>query len=110
MTSPRSQLAADLRAAAEYVRRGWCQRRRACNSRYAVVDPCDPDAERWCVIGALHAAMGDGLTGTRFDVAANAIQAETGRWLSGWNDAPERTQQDVIAALEAAAGKAERQP
>lgn len=100
-----------LMDAADVIRkRGWCQKFH--------------DGERVCAVGALHVAFGSTPTlrvlpnGTSIpvfepswpdgcDVAADHVKAvlHLGEWesLPDWNDAPERTADEVISALEAAA-------
>ena len=58
-----------------------------------------------CVLGALREAAGD-ETGFATEEAASCLMSHLGREAlcpSLWNDAPERTADDVVAALQAAA-------
>jgi hypothetical protein len=105
-----AQVAADLRAAADVLRRdGWTQ------GDY-VADGCH------CLVGAIVAALGgkDGEGSIPIDNQPRALAARrtlaqhfgdmsTDWWadLIDWNDDPDRTADEVIAALEAAADAAE---
>jgi hypothetical protein len=66
-----------------------------------------PDACAWCIVGALNVAAetaddetpeGAALRSAAFDALAPFVGTD----FIGWNDAPERTQADVLAALDAA--------
>jgi hypothetical protein len=112
--SAQSQVAADLRAAAEVLRRdGWTQG-----------DYYDFETGCHCVLGALIAAAGGPkathpmdlappATRSRFDPAVKAVidhlGFDYGLHVVDWNDAPGRTADEVIAALLAAADAAEAQ-
>ena len=68
---------------------------------------------RLCLIGSLYEALGEQeeipplFTWPPY-LAVRQVLAN--RWVSLWNDAPERTPDEVIAALEAAADKSEAAP
>ena len=79
-----------LLRAAELVERGWCQGASAMDSRGNQVAPDDPMATRWCTAGACWAVG----TISAIKVVLDVVH---------WNDAPERTQDDAICALHAAA-------
>ena len=100
-----AQVAADLRAAAEVLRRdGWCQSRShastgehcAAGAIEAAVDPNWQTSSGW-----------EAEQNVRFGAALNAVQRRIDLVLTGWNDAPGRTADEVIAALEAAADAAQ---
>jgi hypothetical protein len=98
-----AQVAADLRAAAEVLRRdGWTQE-----------VFCDPSTGSRCAQGALDAVYAPRERDGSYDESAeDAAYAQvcavigTNRLIS-WNDEPGRTAEEVIAALEAAADAAE---
>ncbi len=102
--------AAVLARAAERVREGWCQDVDAADSSGRPVEPWAEEASAWSLLGAVVAAL-DGpaavaggavpLTALATAMAAHAELVED-RSLGGWNDAPTRTQHDVVAALERA--------
>lgn len=97
-----AQIAADLRAAAEVLRRdGWTQG-----------DLVDKDGCR-CVLGAIDRAawerldersVDDDLVQEMWTAVAKIIGTNA---IVKWNDDPGRTADEVIAALEAAAAAAE---
>lgn len=96
-----AQVAADLRAAADVLRRdGWCQR-------------AWRDGDARCVAGALTRAVMDRTEaeGSNFDrpwqAASDALTLQVGQAAMIWNDVNGRTADEVIAALEAAADAAE---
>jgi hypothetical protein len=116
----RAQAAADLRAAAEVLRRdGWTQ------GAYHTLAGCH------CAEGALALTVGqhvydEGLPDApvtyldvnwwavntesawlRRDAAEDALRHHVGPDIVEWNDTPDRTADEVIAALEAAADAAE---
>jgi hypothetical protein len=109
-----AQTAADLRAAADVIRRdGWTQ------ETYVGGGGCR------CLVGAIVAALGGnyGEGSIPLDNQARARKARTAfakhfghmddRWwgdLIDWNDDPDRTADEVIAALEAAAAAEEAAP
>ena len=101
-----SQVAQDLRDAAKILRRdGWIQR------TYGTVDGCK------CIFGALHYVASDGEHVDESDMywrdedrANNAAEAlaeylglEDYASIPIWNDAEDRTEEEVLGALEAAA-------
>jgi len=66
----------------------------------------DPKAVCWCALGAMEAAAGEELSCMAiFGQAETFLVAEVGN-VPSWNDAPNRTQAEVVAALRAAADKA----
>lgn len=82
----------DLLKAADYIdEHGWCQG-----------DSGDASG-RVCLVGALEMTINDRR---RLKSAADALRHSIGcSRLSRWNDAPERTQAEVVAALRAAAAE-----
>lgn len=93
-----------LLKAAELVERGWCQ------GHYALDDHGNPalvedDACYFCAEGAIIAAMRNDH-GRDFMETVRALGRAIGVHNSKiipWNDAPGRTQAEVVAALKAAA-------
>lgn len=94
------------RAAARLAGEGaWTQRAFARRHDGSVAySSCDPRVCSWCLGGALLKEN----EATPFDISqvANAVRAVIGADLVGWNDAPERTQEQVVAVLREAATKA----
>ena len=100
----------DVRKALEdaraLVKKGWAQDYNAMALGSAVCDPRSKAAARWCANGALVAATGDAdspICSMAYDVLRAA--AETDGSLSAWNDAPGRTQAEVLALFDKALGK-----
>ena len=84
--------------------------------RYAVADTgkgcasLDERAVRWCAIGAMGKASGEGVGG-EFSTQARefANMVAFGGSIANFNDAPERTQEEVVAKLREAAALAREQ-
>lgn len=101
-----AQVAADLRAAAEVLRRdGWTQ---GIFTSEATGCHCAAGALGWAVAENLE----DAVFSERWSTAMGALCRSLGisPWPLAayrWNDAPDRTADEVIAALEAAADAAE---
>lgn len=94
-----------LLKAAELVERGWCQGTGAKNGAGREVSTTGRAAVCWCAEGALGRAA-HGCEDHDFYAAKNALlRALPSLVLSipEWNDAPGRTQAEVVAALRAAA-------
>lgn len=95
------QTAADLLSAANHIETyGWRQRQFG-----SVGKPC-------CVDGAITVAVSNGEASglptegdqtARSMAACEALTKVIGQRIWGWNDAPDRTQEHVVAALRAAA-------
>lgn len=107
-----------LRRAKEYVSRGWCQHSPACDNVGFAVVPHDVKAVSWCVTGAVERAIFDvhgearppeggwGVGGHRYRIArkikpviAALMQTDDE---PGWNNAPGRTQAEVVALFDRA--------
>ncbi|MFL5952930.1 MAG: hypothetical protein ACJ76I_02320 [Gaiellaceae bacterium] len=94
-----------LREARELVASGWCQHAEARTQRGTVVDACAGKAAKWSLLGALQVAAfldaGTDLEDVR--VAMEAIaELIADPSLAHWNDAPERTRDQVTELLERA--------
>ena len=83
----------------DYVRHGWCQRTVARNAEGDAVQEYHISACSWCAIGA--GVMGIHKLQQRQDFFI-AISLIIDVFLYVWNDAPERTQAEVVAVLEQA--------
>lgn len=94
-----------LITARELLARGWCQRRYAVNAEGTFVSSLDPDAVAWCAIGAITRAScaSDAPLSMppAVDIIRELIAAET-MDIEHWNDAPGRTQADVLALFDRA--------
>jgi hypothetical protein len=65
----------------------------------------DPSAVCWCALGAIwHASVGTGVNDYLIENAV--LRIIEGDSIAAWNDAPGRTQAEVVAALRAASAKA----
>lgn len=113
-----------LRAAADLIEPEgkWTQNWWARRANGTICEPIDPAAACWCLRGAVNRVVrGEGATGDvtrlppiqtdaeRFIGEATPMRrASNGEYdTSGFNDAPERTQAEVVAALRKAADLAE---
>ncbi len=98
-----------LLAARARLERGWCQWDHALNADGDAVEPWSLAACRWSIGGSLSAVWqewrSDGspaeLVSRGFRRAVDAVRATIGDTIA-WNDAPERTQVEVLAALDRA--------
>jgi hypothetical protein len=89
-----------LLQAAAIVEQGWCQ------GEYT------DEAGRHCAAGDIYRAAANGTSnaGVSYDngsMATRVFMQFIGGYVSNWNDAPERTQADVVTALREAAQRAE---
>ena len=67
-----------------------------------MTDNCGNLAVCWCTLGALDRVTGGDIG--LWSPALNALKSYLGSPnIDGWNDAPERTQAEVVQALRAAA-------
>jgi len=97
----------------EYIKKGWCQNSFAALADGTATHTRDPKASAWCAVAAImvsvmftrpHAEW----VGKSFAEVQNSIINSLCEHLKltalsplQWNDAPERTQEEVVAALEA---------
>jgi anti-sigma regulatory factor (Ser/Thr protein kinase) len=100
--------AALLARAAQLVREGWSQQADARDLHGVPVEPWDEAAAAWSLLGAIVAALDGpgavaevGLPELARAMTAIAELIEE-RSLQGWNDAPTRTQREVVSVLERA--------
>jgi hypothetical protein len=94
--------------AADLVTFGWCREAEARDAHDAPAEPWSAHAVRWSLLGALVAAVDLppepqpaflGPLRRALSALAEVIEEPS---LSKWNDAPGRTQEDVVRILEAA--------
>jgi len=100
--------AALLGRAAQLVREGWSQQVDARDARGAPVEPWSDAGAAWSLLGSIVAALDGpgavaevGLAELARAMAAIAELIEE-HSLQGWNDAPTRTQREVVSVLERA--------
>jgi hypothetical protein len=114
MTSAGSVHASELLdEARSRVSRGWCQGGEAFDGGGLRVDPWDPQACRWSLLGAIvasfeHAKVGaDGrILLSELTTALSALAEEIhDPSLAAWNDDPLRTHSEVVAVLDGALGR-----
>jgi hypothetical protein len=90
--------------ARELIARGWAQKHLATDAFGRKVLPWEPAAECWCSYGAIAFAVGDGVG---IASACAELRSAIGHGdIVPWNDAPERTQAEVLAAFDRAIAEA----
>jgi hypothetical protein len=102
-----------LQRACDLVRNGWSQQADARSAEGAEVQPWQDAAAAWSLLGALVAALEERADRGR-DLPLDHLAAALNELaelidddsLTNWNDEPERTHDDVINTLEAAASSA----
>lgn len=111
-----------LRRAAELVEQGHCKHALAVSSQTVFSARCSPLSDKavaWCVSGAEQRARYEvtGAPGSREGFMEERLRESLNRVLGfpansafviEWNNAPERTADEVAAALRAAADRCER--
>jgi hypothetical protein len=98
-----------LQQARKLVARGWCQGSDARDSNGAGVEPWDPQAASWSLLGALvaavelEAAASGEIPLSELAAALNPLAdlVDTDS-LAAWNDKPDRSQAEVVAVLDRA--------
>jgi hypothetical protein len=105
--SPNELAALKILDAAVLIERGWLQRLYAQDALGRCVNPDEDTAVSFCIIGALSRVNDRPYRDYHEFPGIGAVAAATGNaipeGISGWNDAPERTQAEVVAALHRAA-------
>lgn len=95
----------------QLVTRGWIQGENAQNGMGRGVGAFSPDAVAWCALGALYAGLdGEEYTAVRAAVDRLVWELSFMPWkifgeanvITNWNDAPGRTQGEVVKLLETA--------
>lgn len=91
----------------EYVAKGWCQGYSARDADGEFVDPASDHACCWCLIGALEASCASqSLTSKEWRLVWENLCRAIGTFeAADWNDDPDRSQAEVIAALQDAERK-----
>lgn len=114
MTAKNLTTADVLRKARGYVEKGWCRNSNALDAAGVEVSPECRAAVRWCMWGAMRRAADWQRTGDApLDAAMRTLAAATGgdprRSVSAWNDAPRRTQAQVLRVFDKAIKLAEEE-
>jgi hypothetical protein len=100
-----------LGAVRKRIERGWSQEADARDGSGKAVAMVGESAEAWSVLGAFALAATDGIPINHIHGALRALADVTqANSLKEWNDAPLRTQQDVLDALDAAIARIEGDP
>jgi hypothetical protein len=85
----------------QLVKLGWCQHAYAKSDKGRSVTIGSPSAARWCAIGAMTHVYG--IRGRELCDAENRLRNQIGtEAIHFWNDAPSRTQAEVVAAMKEA--------
>lgn len=87
----------------DYVRHGWCKgvfARDASDNQVPSTDALR--ACKWCAEGAVYVFCFRTKNNSVEIKLLDQLQSDVGAHVPKWNDAPERTQAEVVAALEAA--------
>lgn len=99
-----SKLEADrLREARALIERGWCRKTHARNAGRRACSPKSDKATMWCMEGACMAVE---LPGRIYEPLLQT--ATNAQFFSEWNDAPGRTQAEVLQAFDRAIALAEQ--
>jgi hypothetical protein len=87
-----------LIAARAILAQGWTQREYALSSDGTPCGLRSAEATQFCIVGALERIIpyGESITHARA-LLCNHLEVES---LVGWNDAPDRTQADVLALFD----------
>jgi hypothetical protein len=80
----------------------WTQYTLALNKDHVSCDPKQDDAACFCAMGAIVRAANI-EDDEYYEAALTELSAHVGFHVPTWNDAPERTQSEVVSALRAAA-------
>jgi len=98
-----------LIAAREKIEQGWTQKTYARSEDGDSVAYNSLDAVCWCPIGAIVAVNRSRAGDRAIEILAEAVEVTTSR-LTEWNDAPDRTQDEVIIAFGWAIEASKRAP
>jgi hypothetical protein len=102
-------LAHDLLVEAKrLVASGWCQRTVARDAKGRSVLPADPAAASWSAAGAIMRAAAREPAVQPFAVAMDELAAVIDAGPQTWNDAADRSAEDVVRALSDAVDSLER--
>lgn len=86
-----------LQRAKQYIEQGWTQKANARLAYGKEVNSLAPDAVSWCIGGAISRAMRcDEDYQTRWAFSAFVPNKD----IVAWNDAPERTKEEVLAKFD----------
>lgn len=98
MLSTNERIFSDLTEARKLLEKGWTKNAYARNANGVSVEEDNPNACSFCVRGALNRAYASLETHL---LVGRVVKARTGGlWLHLWNDAPGRTQGEVLAMID----------
>jgi hypothetical protein len=85
----------------------WCQKMAAQDKYGNYIYFRDPDAKKWCLAGAVFVMSDEKRYNKHISVPVknfleDILVAKTGEVIETWNDAPERSHQDVLDILDKA--------
>lgn len=95
-----------LERAAELIERGHCKGALARDVKGERVFVASPNAAKWCLWGSVECVVRQGPPipyNLLDDIESLLARVIGGHTLAAWNDAPERTAAEVVAALRQAA-------
>lgn len=82
------------------LKKGWCQGAFALNEWGETVSSRSPMAHRWCLMGAIESSANKAVSGSAVMTTVMEVTGIGG--LARFNDAPGRTQAEVIEVLDRA--------
>lgn len=80
----------------DYIERGWCQGHYALTNDNVPCSATSDEAKQWCILGACNAAK---LTSKELCIFFTLFTQTVGNSIAEWNDAPERTKEEVVTLL-----------
>lgn len=104
-----TEVAEVLTAARALILKGWAQNFYAVDRAGLFVSPTDEAARAWCLSGAVMTVLRAGTYDDPLeteDVAFTLLQTLVGDAVTDWNDAPGRTQTEVVEILDKAIERA----
>lgn len=98
----KEQIVAKLEEARARIEKGWCQHVYALGPEGKGISARSPRASAWCPDGALFSRDTESGTEAYVYFARAVHEANPGWSIWEWNDAPERTKEQVLAMFERA--------
>ena len=91
-----------VKLARKYVEQGWTRGAQARDAEGKSVDPMSGAARKWCLYGSLDRAATDAGVhrNTFISEILESLKIVVGSEPATWNDRPERTQAEVMRALD----------
>ena len=104
--------AAIFRKAAMLIKKGFTKGSFARNAEQEAVTPHNPSACSFCTMGAIRNASGFHPATPLLNYAESELQRtnkEATGFIAGWNDAPDRTKEEVVGFLRNCAKRLQKQ-